>query len=100
MLSSRWLAPGEGMCPCPFQLTIFFGDGEPHGHYGAGPGRAVRGHSAAYGLDPVAGPPDPGGAADAVIADLDGQRAVGPIEEDSTADAACLAALVKASAAT
>jgi hypothetical protein len=45
---------------------IFCGDGEPHGQYGSGPGRAVQGHD----------------AADAIIADLDGQRAVGPFDED------------------
>jgi hypothetical protein len=53
---------------------IFCGDGEPHGQYGFGPGRAVQGHGAAYGLDPVARAgqaraADGVGAADAIIAD-------------------------------
>jgi len=66
---------------------IFCGDGEPYGQYGAGPGRAVQGHGAAYGLDPVAQADQARaasgvGAADAIIADLDGQRAVGPFDED------------------
>jgi hypothetical protein len=66
---------------------IFCGDGEPHGQYGAGHGRAVQGHGAAYGLDPVAQADQARaaggvGAADAIVADLDGQRAVGPFDED------------------
>ena len=66
---------------------IFRGDGEPHGQYGAGPGRAVQGHGAAYRLDPVAQADQARaaggvGAADAVVADLHGQRAVGPFDED------------------
>jgi hypothetical protein len=66
---------------------IFCGDGEPHGQYISGPGRAVQGHGAAYGLDPVAQADQARaaggvGAADAIIADLDGQRAVGPFDED------------------
>jgi hypothetical protein len=66
---------------------IFRGDGEPHGQYGAGPGRAVQGHGAAYGLDPVAKADQARaagdvGAANAIIADLDGQRASGPFDED------------------
>jgi|GEM_PF-4172618 len=62
-------------------------DGEPHGQYGAGPGRAVQGHGAAYGLDPVAQADQARaagdvGATDAIIADLDSQRAIGPFDED------------------
>jgi hypothetical protein len=60
---------------------IFCGDWESHGQYGSGPGRAVKGHGAAGGVG-------------AIIADLDGSRAVGPFMRMSTAEAAaCLAAL-------
>jgi hypothetical protein len=60
---------------------IFCGDWESHGQYGSGPGRAVKGHGAEGGVG-------------AIIADLDGSRAVGPFMRMSTAEAAaCLAAL-------
>jgi hypothetical protein len=66
---------------------IFCGDGELDGQYGAGPGRAIQGHGAAYGLDPVAQADQARaasgvGAAYAIIADLDGQRAIDPFDED------------------
>ncbi len=62
---------------------IFRGDGEPHGQYGACPGRAVLGHGAAYGLRLVGQADqtraaDGVGAAGAIIADPDGQPALGP----------------------
>jgi hypothetical protein len=58
---------------------IVGGDGEQHGKYGAGPGRAVQGHAAAHGLHPVAQAGQVRAAAGVgpVVADLDGQRAVG-----------------------
>jgi hypothetical protein len=66
---------------------IFCGDGEPHRQYGAGPGRAVQGHGAAYGLDPVAQADQARAAgsvsaADAIVTDLDGQRLARPFDED------------------
>jgi hypothetical protein len=66
---------------------MFCGDGEPYGQYGAGPGQAVQGHGAAYGLHPVAQADQARaaggvGAAHAIIAELDGQRAIGPFDED------------------
>jgi hypothetical protein len=65
----------------------FCGDGELDGQYGAGPGRAVQRHGAADGLDSVAQAGQARaaggvGAADAVIADLDGQHRAGPFDED------------------
>jgi hypothetical protein len=74
---------------------MFCGDGEPHGQYGAGHGRAVQGHGAAYGLDPVAHADQAraaGGvrAADAIVADLDGQRAIDPFDEDVHCGCRCV----------
>src|ERR1700733_12734826 len=66
---------------------IVGGGGEQHGQYGAGPGRAVHGHAAAYRLHPVAQAGQARaatrvGAAGPVVADLEGQRAVGLLDED------------------
>jgi hypothetical protein len=66
---------------------IVWDDGEQHGQDGAGPGGAVHGHAAAYGLHPVAQAGQARaaagfGAAGAVVADLDRQEAAGLLEED------------------
>jgi hypothetical protein len=37
----------RGVYHGPFGLMIVCGYGEQHGQYGAGPGRAVKGHAAA-----------------------------------------------------
>ncbi len=67
----------RGHAPPSVRINIFCGDWESHGQYGSGPGRAVKGHGAAYGLDPVAQADQARaaggvGAADAIITHLDG----------------------------
>jgi hypothetical protein len=80
--------------------------GEQHDQDGAGSGRAVQGHAAAHFLHPVlqAGQARAAagvGTANAVVADLDPQVPPASSMRMSTAEAsACLAALVKALAAT
>lgn len=68
----RWVHHG------PFRLMIVGGDGEQHGQYGAGPGRAVHGHAAAHRLHPVTQPgqarPAAGRSGDAASQASNGQH--------------------------
>src|ERR1700728_1612101 len=81
-VSSRYTLTG-----CAPGSMIVCGHGEQHGQYRAASGRAVHGHTAAHGLYPVtqacqARAAARVGTADAVIPDLDPQRAPGLLDED------------------